>query len=139
MRERGSVLALLPAAVMIFIVLGAIAVDGSLTFLAERQLSNLAASIANDAATEGIDVVRFYDTGELVLDGSLVQAVADAAVASSALEHLDDLAVDVEVVAADTVAVTVTARTRSLFSRVLPASVEFREVGAGARAVARRG
>jgi len=133
------VLALLPAAVMIFIVLGAIAVDGALTFLAERQVSNLAASIANDAATQGIDVVRFYDTGELVLEESLVRAVADAALATSSLSHLDDLAVDAEVVDADTVSVTVTARTRSLFSRVLPASVEFREVDAAARAVARRG
>lgn len=139
--ERGSVLALMPAAVMILIVLGAIAVDGSLAFLAERQVSNLASSIANDAATQGIDVVRFYDDGTLVLDEALVQAVADAALvqAIESLAHLDDLTIEVAVVDVDTVEVSVRARTKTLFSRALPASVEHRDVGATARAVARRG
>ena len=139
--ERGSVLALMPAAVMIVIVLGAIAVDGSLAFLAERQVSNLAASVANDAATQGILVERFYEDGTLVLDDALVQAVADAALvqATVSLAHLDDLTIDVAVVGADTVEVTVRARTETLFSRAIPASVEYREVSATARAVARRG
>jgi hypothetical protein len=139
--ERGSVLALMPAAVMIVIVLGAIAVDGSLAFLAERQVSNLAASVANDAATQGIAVERFYEDGTLVLDDALVQAVADAALvhATESLAHLDDLTIDVVVLGADTVEVSVRARTKTLFSRAMPAAVEFREVGAMARAVARRG
>ena len=139
--ERGSVLALMPAAVMIVIVLGAIAVDGSLAFLAERQVSNLAASVANDAATQGIAVERFYEDGTLLLDDALVEAVADAALvqATESLGHLDDLTIDVVVLSADTVEVTVRARTKTLFSRALPAAVEHREVGAAARAVARRG
>ncbi|HYD08661.1 MAG TPA: hypothetical protein VEA78_01055 [Acidimicrobiales bacterium] len=139
--ERGSVLALLPAAVMIVIVLGAIAVDGSLTFLAERQVANLAASVANDAATQGLDVVQYYEHGTLTLDESLVQAVADdaAAAAVASLSHLDDLVIEVDVIDASTVAVSVTARTRTLFSRAMPASVEWRSVGATARAVAQRG
>ena len=131
----------MPAAVMIVIVLGAIAVDGSLAFLAERQVSNLAASVANDAATEGLDVLRFYEDGTLVLDESLVRAVADAALvgATEDLSHLDDLVIDARVVGADTVEVTVSATTRTLFSRALPAAVESRSVSATAIAVARRG
>lgn len=131
----------MPAAVVILIVLGSIAVDGALAFLAERQVSNLAASVANDAATQGIDVLRFYEDGTLVLDDELVRAVADDALATSSesLAHLADLAIDVRVIDVDTVEVAVRARTKTLFSRALPASLEWREVGASARAVARRG
>lgn len=140
MGERGSVLALLPASVLVFMVLGAIAVDGSLTFLAERQVSNLAAAVANDAAAQGVDVERFHDGLGVALDEARVQAVVDSAQASAAtsLAHLDAIAIDADVVG-DEVLVSVTARSRSLFSRALPASVEWRDVGATARAVARRG
>jgi hypothetical protein len=139
--DRGSVLALLPAAVVIVIVLGAIAVDGTLAFLAERQVANLAASVANDAATQGLAVERFYEDGTLVLDEALVRAVAaDASVAAaSSLSHLDDVEISIEVIDVDTVQVSVSARIRTLFSRALPASIEWRSVGATARAVAQRG
>ena len=137
-RERGSVLALMPAAVLVFIVLGSLAVDASLVFLAERQASNLAAAVANDAATQGIDVVRYYATGELVIDPVRVRDVADAALARSALDHLEDLTIDTDVVG-ESVVVRVRARIGSLFSRALPGGLEMRAVAASARATAERG
>lgn len=126
---------------MIVIVLGAIAVDGALAFLAERQVSNLAASVANDASTQGLAVEQFYADGTLVLDEALVRAVAEAASVDAVedLSHLDDLVIEVRVLGADTVEVTVRATTRTMFSRVLPANVESRDVSARAIAVARRG
>ena len=139
MRERGSVLALLPAAVLVFIVLGSLAVDASLAFLGERAVANLASAVANDAATQGIDVVHYYGTSEIVLDPARVQDVAEAALRTSGLDHLDDLTIETEVIGADTVLVRVRARVRSQFSRVLPGGLESREVAASAEAVAERG
>jgi hypothetical protein len=137
--ERGSVLALLPAAVLVFIVLGSLAVDASLAFLGEREVSNLAAAVANDAATEGIDVVRYYGTGEIVIDPRRVREVADAALMRAGLDHLQGLTIDTDVVGDDRVVVRVRANVRSLFSRVLPQGLEEREVQATAEAVAERG
>lgn len=137
--ERGSVLALMPAAVLIFVVLGALAVDASMSFLAERQVSNLAASVANDAATQGVDVLHYYATGEIVIDPARVREVADAAVARSGLGHLDDITIETDVVGVDVVVVRVHAVTRSMFSRVLPEGLEERTVAASAEASAERG
>jgi hypothetical protein len=52
--ERGSVLMLMPAAVMVMLVLGSIAVDFALVELRTRELHNAAAAAANDAATAGL-------------------------------------------------------------------------------------
>ena len=138
-RERGSVLALMPAAVLVFIVLGSLAVDASLAFLGEREVANVAAAVANDAATKGIDIEHFYATGEVVLDPALVDDVARGALATAGLHHLDDLTIEAEVVGVDAVIVRVRARVRSLFSKALPGGVESREVDAEAAAVAERG
>ena len=138
MRERGSVLALMPVAVLVFIVLGSLAVDASLAFLGEREVANLASAVANDAATQGIDVVRDYGTGDLVIDPVRVREVADAAIARSGLDHLEGLTIDTDVVG-DSVVVRVRAQVRSLFSRALPGGLELREVAASAQATAERG
>ncbi|HEX4904818.1 MAG TPA: hypothetical protein VFU93_05170 [Acidimicrobiales bacterium] len=136
--ERGSVLALMPVAVLVFIVLGSMAVDASLAFLGEREVANLASAVANDAATQGIDVVRYYGTGELVIDPVRVREVADAAIARSGLDHLEGLTIETDVVG-DSVVVRVRAQVRSLFSRALPGGLELREVAASAQATAERG
>jgi hypothetical protein len=138
MRERGSVLALMPVAVLVFIVLGSLTVDASLAFLGEREVANLASAVANDAATQGIDVVRYYGTGELVIDPVRVREVADAALARSGLDHLEDLTIETDVIG-ESVVVRVRARVRSLFSRALPGGLETREVAASSRATAERG
>ena len=137
-RERGSVLALMPVAVLVFIGLGSLAVDASLAFLGEREVANLASAVANDAATQGIDVVRYYGSGDLVIDPVRVRAVADAAVARSGLDHLEGLTIETDVVG-DSVVVRVSAKVRSLFSRALPGGLELREVAASAQATAERG
>jgi hypothetical protein len=139
MRERGSVLALMPAAALVFVVLGSLAVDSAIAYLGEREVSNVASSVANDAATEGLDLERYYATGDLVLLPARVQAVADAALAREADGHLQDLRIDVELLDADRVLVRVRARVRSLFARALPNGLDERDVGASAEATARRG
>lgn len=132
-------LALMPAAVLVFIVLGALSVDASLQFLGEREVSNVAAAVANDAATQGIDLERFYATGELVIDPVRVEEVAALARSTNGRDHLRGLAIDTEVIGADVVVVRVRATVRSLFGRVLPEGLEEHDVAASARATAERG
>lgn len=139
MRERGSVLALLPVAVLIFIGLGTIAVDAGVAFLGEREVANLAGAIANDAAAEAIDVEWYQRTGLLQIDPARAHEIAVAAVARSGLDHLRGLTVDTDVVGDDVVVVRVRARVRSLFARALPQGLEEREVAASSEATARRG
>ena len=78
MRERdcrGSVLALVPAAVLVLFILGALAVDSAATYLAQRQLSDALAGAANDAATAALSDAAFYDRGQLRIDPVLAAAV----------------------------------------------------------------
>jgi hypothetical protein len=91
------------------------------------------------SAIAGVDVVRFYATGELVLDPVRVQEVADAALARSGLDHLEGLTIETEVIGTDTVEVRVHATVRSLFARALPDGLEERSVSASASATAERG
>jgi hypothetical protein len=137
--EHGSVLALMPAAAMIFIVLGSLAVDSAIAYLGEREVGNLASAVANDAATQAIDVERFYATGEVVLVPARAQAVADAATARNADGHLQGLEIETEIVGTDRIRVHVHAAVRSLFARALPDGLEERDVGATAEATAQRG
>lgn len=59
-RQRGSVLLLVPAGVLVLIILGAISVDFAIAFSRQRELSSLAAAVANDAATAALSDERFY-------------------------------------------------------------------------------
>ncbi len=74
--QRGSVLLLFPAAVLIVMVLAAITVDSSIAFLAQRELANATAAAANDAAGEGVDGQAFYRDDRIALDPAAVEAVA---------------------------------------------------------------
>ena len=56
--DHGSALMLMPAAVLVVLVMGAIAADFSHLHNRKRELLAVANSIANDAATRGIDVGR---------------------------------------------------------------------------------
>jgi Flp pilus assembly protein TadG len=74
--DAGSSLMLMPAAVMVVLVLGAIAVDLSVVHLAHRDLLSVADSAANDAVTAGLDPDALRATGEYHLDiGRATQAV----------------------------------------------------------------
>ena len=77
-RDRGSVLMLMPAAVLVLVVLGAVAVDFSIAFLGERELANAASAAANDAAAAAIDEPLFRETGRVVLDCGRANEVAQA-------------------------------------------------------------
>ena len=58
--ERANTLVLFPAALLIVLGLGALAVDSAVLFLGQRRLADLAASVANDAVA-GLSAEAFYD------------------------------------------------------------------------------
>ena len=83
-------LMLLPAALLVLLILGAVAVDAAVAFMGQREAAALAASAAGDGIVAAADADAFYtDEGALVLDPERLQAAAEAVVAdtqSSALE-----------------------------------------------------
>jgi Flp pilus assembly protein TadG len=132
--EGGSVLMLMPAAVLVFIVLGAIAVDFAAVFLGEREVANAAASAANDAASEAVDREGFYATATVRLDPAVAARVAARSVAAAGLaDHLDEIVVTTRVTAGlPEVTVTVRARVRHLFTSAVPGGPESTAVEATA-------
>jgi Flp pilus assembly protein TadG len=140
MRDRGSVLLLVPAAVLVLVVLGAIAVDSAVAFLGQREVSNAAAAAANDAATAALSDRLFYsDAGALAIDPVRARVVARRAVAARLSRGVEVVAVDVEVGAGgEQVCVTVRGRVPYVFARGLPfVARQARVTGrAGAMAVA---
>jgi hypothetical protein len=67
-RERGSVLMLVPAAVLVLVILGSIAVDSSIAFLGQRALNNFTSEAANSAASAALDQAAFYTQGRIAID-----------------------------------------------------------------------
>lgn len=58
--EGGNTLVLFPAAILILLGLGALALDSATIYLGQRRLADLAAATANDAAG-GLQLDSFYD------------------------------------------------------------------------------
>jgi len=99
-------LMLMPAAVLIVLLLGAIAVDSAIVYLGQRQAYNVAFDAANDAAGAGIDAEVARETGEIVYDPTRVASIAAEAVEAASISDLrlvstsidgDDVVVTVEI------------------------------------------
>lgn len=140
-RERGSVLLLVPAGVLVLVVLASLAVDFTVAFLGERELASLAASAANDAVTAAVDEDHLRRTGEFRLDADEVHAVVAATLAASSTEvALAPPDVEVTTVGGEpAVRVRLTGRIRYVFAPALPGGPDGADVGASAVAVARGG
>lgn len=104
---------LMPVAVVIVLLLGAVAVDSAIVYLGQRQAYNVAFDAANDAAGAGIDRDVARTTGELVYDPERVRDVAEAAIAASGVDEVT--LVSAAPGSDDGVAVTVETRVRRLF------------------------
>jgi len=142
-RQRGSALLLMPAAVLVMVVLGAFAVDAALVFLAEREVANLAAGVANDIAGAALDREAFYESGgeqrEVVIDRSQADKVLALSLAAYRPDYL--LGVGAEALAFpadDQVSVTVAASVEYVFSAALPGAADSAAVSATATATAQQ-
>ncbi|HEX9531019.1 MAG TPA: hypothetical protein VF954_07765, partial [Acidimicrobiales bacterium] len=80
--DRGSVLLLVPAAVLVLVILGAIAVDSAVVFLGQRELANGADAAANDAATAFSDPAFYRAGGTTAIDSRQATAVVEASLAA---------------------------------------------------------
>ena len=105
---------LMPAAVVIVLLLGAIAVDSAIVYLEQRQAYNVAFDAANDAAGAGLDRDRLRTTGEYVYDPGRVRELAEEAVDASEVHGLTLVSARAD---GDGVAVIVDVRVRRLFGQ----------------------
>lgn len=69
---------LLPAAVLVLLVLGAIAVDSAIAYMAQRNLAAAAADASNDAGDVAVDPAAVLGRGQLHLDGQAAAAEVEA-------------------------------------------------------------
>ena len=74
--ERGSALMLVPAAVLVLLMLGAVAVDSAVVMLAQRDLADHTAAIANDIAGFSLDDPSFYDGDGVTLSEPMAKRYA---------------------------------------------------------------
>ena len=138
--ERGSVLMLVPAAVLVLVILGAIAVDFSVAFMGQRELTNAAAAAANDAAT-AISEHSFYrgggglSPGTIRIDEARARRVADQALAARAPRGMHITAAVVEP-SGGQVCVTLRGRVPYVFARAIPGMADGAAVQGRATATA---
>ena len=119
-RQRGTVLMLMPAAVLVLIMLAAIAFDYSHLYLAKRDLTSLADAAANNAVTYGVDQASIRRGDGYVLDPDLVErsVVASIGVHSRDLHLVGEPLV--ELVTPTEVRITLVARIDYVFTRAVP-------------------
>jgi hypothetical protein len=132
--ERGSVLMLVPAGVLIVFVLASIAVDLSLVHLRKRQAFDLASAAANDAATAGADQAALRSGSYVIEPGSARAVVDDVVGASELAPHL--AAPPSVTVTAEGVSVEITLEADYIFAGVVPGAPDGTVVAASATAVA---
>ena len=119
MKERGSVLMLVPAGFLVLMLLAAIAVDSAVAYQARNQLHDALAAAANDAVAGAIDSRSFYSRGSVVLDTATVASVVCRSVEAQALGPLRGLRLGVSV-SGDAVRVTGQATVTAVFGRFVP-------------------
>lgn len=145
MADRGSVLLLMPTAVLVVVVLGALAVDMSIVHLGEREAVAAASAAVNDAVTHGLDDDGFYAAGRYALDPAEVERVVRTSLAAQEQSghglhlvgrpRLTDADGDG---APETVSITVAGRVDYVFASGIPGAADTARVEATATATARR-
>lgn len=136
--EEGTVLMLMPAGVLIVLILGALAVDSAIMFLGERELADLTAAAANDAATAALRPETFYECGRLELDAERAETIARTVTATRVSDAVTLTGLSAEVNnGADPPEVTVAASgtVRLIFTPAVPGSTRTRAVSARSVAV----
>ena len=117
-------LLLVPAGVLVLFVLGAIAVDFAIAFMAQRELTSAAAAAANDAATAALSDAAFYEGGDggpgrIEIDDDAARGFVDRALAARRPRGVSDVTTVVEAPGRQ-VCVTLTGRVEYLFAKAVP-------------------
>lgn len=127
---------LMPAAILIVLVLGAIAVDMSVVHLAKRELIDAAAAAANDAVTIGMDEEALRNGAGFTVDPQRAMHAAEQSLEAAGL--LDRLAEAPEITVTDDdrVQVHLVIEVDYIFAKALPGNDGHTIVHARASAMA---
>jgi hypothetical protein len=140
--DDGSSLMLMPAAVLIVIVLGALAADLSNVHNAKRSLIGVANSVANDAVTYGVDVdaLRLGNGSAYPLTATRVRAAIDRSleVHQSPTRRYALVGYQIDQ-ATRAVSVTLTDRVEYIFAKAIPGTGDYVQIDATGTAVAEGG
>jgi hypothetical protein len=135
--EGGSVLALVPAAFLVLIILGALAVDSAATYLAQRQLRDALSAAAADAVGAGLSRSSFYAHGAVTLSLPESAPVVCQSVAAQADGDLHHVRLWIAV-AGPAIRLEGTASVDTIFGRDIP-GFGVRQVRASTTAIAATG
>jgi Flp pilus assembly protein TadG len=126
---------LMPAAVLVLVILGSIAVDSAVAFLGQRELSNFTATAAATAASAGLDQAAFDHDQRVAIDPHRPEAITSA-LQGHVGSGVHDLSVQVTV---DGSQVTVTASgvVDDILAKAIPGVRHAWTVHATSRATAR--
>ncbi len=83
-RDRGTVLLMFPAAMLIVLVFGGMAIDVGLSQVRARELQSVAASSANDALAS-LDIVALRNSGDIRFDQARAQIIVAESIAAGPL------------------------------------------------------
>lgn len=140
--DRGSSLMLMPAAVLVMLVLGAMAADLGHLHGVQRDLIAVADSVANDAVTYGLDVDALRRGGQgdypLRRDRARSAALRSVALHSGPGRRYELVGLDVDA-PARTVTITLATSVDHFFARALPGRADHADLRATGTAVAEPG
>jgi hypothetical protein len=123
----------MPAAVLVFVILGAFAVDLSAVHVEQRELVAAAQGAANDAAAVGTSEAAFYEDNEVRFDAGLAR---EAAVQSLAANGRDDRLTSFAIVDGSIV-VEVASSVPTVFAKAVPGAPDRVDLHARATATLR--
>ena len=133
-RDAGSVMMLVPAGFLVLLMLAAITFDFAHAYLAQREVANVAESVANDAVTYAVDQGVLRAGGGVVLSQDRVDRIVEVARANPPSD-VRITALDAQLdSAAGTVVVTITGEVDPVFLRAIPGEAVPRTVHATASA-----
>jgi len=122
---------LMPAAVLVVIILGAIAVDQAVVFTRQRELIAAAEAAANDAAGYGIDRDAFYRLNQVVFRLDRATEAAQAALEARGTAAAPTVRLSPD---GTRVEVSLRAEVPYLFAKAVPGAPDSTEVRARASA-----
>lgn len=132
--EHGSVLMLMPAAFLVLLVLGAIAVDLTAIRVGQRSLLSSATDAANDAVTVGLDETAYREGAGYQLDPEQVRGAVYAVLFAKGILHRLTAAPTIVIHPDRSVTVELRAEVDHIFARALPGISDPVPVRAGATA-----
>lgn len=133
---------LVPAAILVLFVLGSIAVDFSIAFLAQRELTSAAAAVANDTATAALSDRSFYaggpdgGPGAIEIDDEAATRLAEQALSGRAPGGVRDAGIERVRAPGNQVCVILTGRVDYIFAKAIPGGPRGRTVTGRAVATA---